>query len=370
MQQYLNVVREVLSKGTPKSDRTGTGTISYFGISQRYDLLNDGFPIVTTKKMAIKSIIAELFWFMRGETNFINLKRTNVRIWDKDGYSYYTRQYEKSTKTEGYRGGNVRTLTEFMKVVNEFVNISKLDGIADIKDFTDRLFDGGEYSYILGDLGDIYGKQWRGDENDGDRDRFDQLANAVKMLIENPYSRRIIVDSWNVSQLHNMALPPCHCFFQFNARLATKEEKLQHIKNVKEIYGNDMDITHLDGVNVVDLSLTQRSGDVGLGVPFNISSYAVLLQIISDITGNIAGTFIHNINDCHIYNDHIEPLETQLIRNPLPLPKLRINYPHTVESLDFTNRNDFDFLLNEMGDEEIEIVGYKSHDIIKMNQSF
>ena len=233
MKQYLNLVNHVMEHGTQKSDRTGTGTRSVFGYQMRFNLA-DGFPLLTTKKLHLKSIIHELLWFLQGDTNVKYLQENGVRIWN-------------------------------------------------------------EWADENGDLGHIYGFQWRS-WPDYDGGFIDQITEAVETIKHNPDSRRIIVSAWNVADLPMMNLPPCHALFQFyvaNGRLS--------------------------------LQLYQRSADIFLGVPFNIASYALLLMMVAQVTGLEAGEFIHTLGDAHIYNNHFEQMALQTRREPRPLPKMIIN---------------------------------------------
>ena len=233
MKQYLDLLHRVLNEGTKKEDRTGTGTISIFGHQMRFNL-EEGFPVLTTNKLHLKSIIHALLWFLKGDTNVHYLQENGVRIWN-------------------------------------------------------------EWADEDGDLGHIYGYQWRSwpDYNGG---HIDQIKEAVETIKHNPESRRIIVSAWNVADLPNMNLPPCHAFFQFyvaNGRLS--------------------------------LQLYQRSADIFLGVPFNIASYALLLQMMAQVTGLKAGDFVHTLGDAHIYLNHLEQVKLQLSREPRPLPRMEIN---------------------------------------------
>jgi len=259
MRQYLDLLHEILENGTDRSDRTGTGTRSVFGHQMRFDL-SDGFPLVTTKKVHLKSIIYELLWFLRGDTNAHYLQEHGVRIWN-------------------------------------------------------------EWADPDGDLGHIYGYQWRSwpDYNGG---HIDQIAQAVDAIKHNPDSRRIIVSAWNVADLPNMNLPPCHAFFQFyvaNGRLS--------------------------------LQLYQRSADCFLGVPFNIASYALLLQMMAQVCGLEAGEFIHTTGDTHIYHNHFEQVRLQLSREPRPLPRMILN-PDVKDIFSF----DYD---------DFRLEGYDPHPAIK-----
>ncbi|MBQ1751853.1 MAG: thymidylate synthase [Paludibacteraceae bacterium] len=242
MKQYLDLLNRVLTEGVEKTDRTGTGTISVFGHQMRFSMA-DGFPLLTTKKLHLKSIIYELLWFLNGDTNVKYLQDNGVRIWN-------------------------------------------------------------EWADPDGSLGHIYGYQWRSwpDYNGG---HIDQIAEAVDTIKNNPDSRRIIVSSWNVADLGNMNLPPCHAFFQF------------YVANGK-----------------LSLQLYQRSADIFLGVPFNIASYALLLMMMAQVCGLEAGDFVHTLGDAHIYKNHLEQVRLQLTREPRKLPKMIIN-PDVKSIFDF-----------------------------------
>ena len=233
MQQYLDLLSRILNEGVHKGDRTGTGTLSVFGNQMRFDL-RDGFPLLTTKKLHLKSIIYELLWFLRGDTNIHYLQEHGVRIWN-------------------------------------------------------------EWADEHGDLGPVYGHQWRSwpDYKGG---TIDQIANVLEQIKHNPNSRRMLVTAWNPAEVEEMALPPCHCLFQFYVA---------------------------DGR--LSLQLYQRSADTFLGVPFNIASYALLLQMMAQVTGLEAGEFIHTTGDTHLYSNHLEQAKLQLTRTPRPLPKMKIN---------------------------------------------
>lgn len=242
MKPYLDLLHRILTEGHQKGDRTGTGTLSVFGNQMRFDL-KDGFPLLTTKKLHLKSIIYELLWFLRGDTNVRWLQEHGVRIWN-------------------------------------------------------------EWADENGDLGPVYGHQWRSwpDYRGG---TIDQIANVVDMIKHNPNSRRMLVTAWNPAEVEDMALPPCHCLFQFyvaNGRLS--------------------------------LQLYQRSADTFLGVPFNIASYALLLQMMAQVTGLQPGEFIHTTGDTHLYLNHLEQARLQLTREPRPLPKIHIN-PDVKSIFDF-----------------------------------
>lgn len=233
MQQYLDLMQHILDQGVKKSDRTGTGTISVFGYQMRFDL-QEGFPLVTTKKLHLRSIIHELLWFLKGDTNIQYLKENKVRIWD-------------------------------------------------------------EWADENGDLGPVYGYQWRSWPTPDGR-HIDQISQLINQIKNNPDSRRMIVSAWNVGEIEKMALPPCHALFQFYVA----EEKLS-------------------------CQLYQRSADIFLGVPFNIASYALLTMMIAQVCDLQLGEFIHTLGDAHLYSNHIEQAQLQLTRKPRPLPRMQIN---------------------------------------------
>ena len=259
MQQYLDLMRHVRDHGVVKTDRTGTGTRSVFGYQMRFDLA-DGFPLVTTKKLHLRSIIYELLWFLRGDTNVRFLKDNGVSIWD-------------------------------------------------------------EWADDNGDLGPVYGAQWRSWPA-ADGRNIDQIRTLLEELRQNPDSRRLIVSAWNVGELEHMALPPCHAFFQFYVA----EGRLS-------------------------CQLYQRSADIFLGVPFNIASYALLLMMIAQVAGLEAGDFVHTLGDAHLYANHLNQADIQLQRPPHPLPEMRIN-PEV--------RDLFDFKF-----EDFELVNYRCHEHIR-----
>jgi thymidylate synthase len=259
MKQYLELLQRVLDEGVRKDDRTGTGTISIFGHQSRYPM-SEGFPLLTTKKLHLKSIIYELLWFLRGDTNIRYLHDHKVTIWD-------------------------------------------------------------EWADANGDLGPIYGRQWRSwpDYKGG---TIDQISQAVETIKNHPDSRRIVVSAWNVAELPEMHLAPCHALFQFYVA---------------------------DGK--LSLQLYQRSADIFLGVPFNIASYALLLKMMAQVTGLQEGDFVHTLGDAHIYLNHLEQVKLQLTRDPRPLPTMKLN-PDV--------KNIFDFTF-----EDFELIGYDPHPAIK-----
>lgn len=259
MQQYHDLMRHVLSHGTRKEDRTGTGTISVFGYQMRFNL-QEGFPLVTTKKLHLRSIIHELLWFLKGETNIAYLKENGVSIWD-------------------------------------------------------------EWADEAGNLGPVYGYQWRSWPT-ADGRYIDQISDVIETIQKNPDSRRIIVSAWNLGEIKNMALPPCHAFFQFYVA---------------------------DGK--LSCQLYQRSADIFLGVPFNIASYALLTMMVAQVCGLEAGDFVHTFGDAHLYLNHLEQAELQLSREFRPLPEMKIN-PNVKDIFGFRF-------------EDFELINYNPHPHIK-----
>ncbi len=259
MKQYLDLMQRVLDEGIEKEDRTGTGTKSIFGHQMRFDL-SKGFPMVTTKKLHLKSIIHELIWFLSGDTNIKYLKENGVRIWD-------------------------------------------------------------EWADEDGNLGPVYGHQWRSWPT-ADGRHIDQITNLIERIKTNPDCRRLIVSAWNVGEIENMALPPCHCFFQFYVA---------------------------DGK--LSCQLYQRSADIFLGVPFNIASYSLLVMMVAQVCDLEAGEFIHTFGDAHIYSNHMEQVKLQLSREPKSLPTMKIN-PNVKDIFDFKF-------------EDFELINYEHHPLIK-----
>ncbi len=281
MKQYLELAKFVMKNGEERKDRTSTGTKSIFGYQMRFDL-SEGFPLLTTKQVYYKGIIHELLWFLTGSTNIRPLVDNNVRIWNEW-------PYVKFTKSSDFNGESIEEYVEKIKCDLEFADKH-------------------------GDLGPVYGKQWR------DFFGIDQISEVIEEIKNNPFSRRLIVMAYNPAQVSDMALPPCHSFFQFYVSSDGKKLSLQ---------------------------LYQRSADIFLGVPFNIASYALLLMMVARVTGLEAYEFVHTLGDAHIYNDHFQQINTQLSRAPYKLPKLIIK--RDVKDI-------FDFKY-----EDFEIVDYQHH---------
>lgn len=324
---YQTLLRDVLDMGTLKDDRTGTGTTSIFGRQIRHDM-SDGFPLLTTKKMAIKTMMTELKWFLKGDTNIKYLVDNGCNIWNGDAYKNYINKIREFGMEE---------------TSEEFINRIKTDD---------------EFAKKWGDLGPIYGKQWRDwdgrQERDGSYDMsLDQIANLIFQLKRNPDSRRLMVNAWNVGELSEMTLPPCHYGFQVYTRVLGLDERIDYMNKGKISKSSDYFHEHLDSMGIPKRSLSlmwsQRSVDTFLGLPFNIASYGMLLSLLSEEVGMIPGELIGNLGDVHLYSNHIEQAKTQLGREPKPhLPKLKII------SSDILN-GEFDY----------EILHYHSHPPIK-----
>lgn len=309
MEQYLQLCRHILETGNMKEDRTGTGTYSVFGYQMRFDL-SEGFPLMTTKKTAFRLIVSELLWFLKGDTNVKTLIAEKNPIWDDWAF-------EKWVKSEDYNGPDMTDFgrraakdEEFKKVVDEQMNI-----------FREKILTDETFALTYGDLGPIYGRQWRSwPTTDGGT--IDQLKKVIEQLKKSPDSRRHIVTAWNPEFVDEMALPPCHTLFQFYVA---------------------------DGK--LSCQLYQRSADVFLGVPFNIASYALLTHLIAKECGLVPGEFVHTLGDAHIYSNHVEQVKEQLQREPRKLPTLIIS--DEKESI-------FD-----LATEDIKVEGYDPHPKIK-----
>jgi len=294
---YLKLLHDILNNGVKKQDRTGTGTISVFGRQIRHDM-RLGFPLLTTKKMPFKTIVTELLWFLRGDTNIKFLVDNNCHIWDGDAYKNYLNEHLPE----------IGTLT-----LEEFITL--------IKQNEKPAF------HELGELGPIYGKQWRSWE--GLNSNTDQIANLINDLKNNPDSRRLMVNAWNVGELNQMVLPPCHYGFQVYTRELTWEEQVQWVmKNTNVEWENLYIVEEIakpsTPTRAISLMWNQRSVDTPLGLPFNIASYALLLMMIADEVNMVPEELVGNLGDCHIYLDQQDGVREQLNRQPMKLPKVTI----------------------------------------------
>lgn len=307
MQQYLALCEHILQHGFEKEDRTGTGTKSIFGYQMRFNL-KEGFPLLTTKRTYFKLIKTELLWFLKGDTNVRTLIQDKNYIWNEWAF-------DKWIKSEEYDGPDMTDFglraakdEAFAKVLDEQMNI-----------FNEKILADDDFALKYGDLGPVYGKQWRSwPAPNGES--IDQISNVIEQIKKNPDSRRLIVSAWNPAEVDSMALPPCHSFFQFYVA---------------------------DGK--LSCQLYQRSADVFLGVPFNIASYALLTHLIAKECGLDVGEFVHTLGDAHIYKNHFNQVNEQLSRDPRELPKLQL-----------ADKSIFD-----MTSEDITLAGYNPHPPIK-----
>ena len=335
--QYQGLLDDILNFGVKKNDRTGTGTLSVFGRQIRHNM-NDGFPLLTTKKMAVKSVMTELKWFLKGDTNIKYLVDNGCKIWNGDAYKNYLNIYNYNFKDDDTI--EPLTMDEFMEDFNE-----------------DQ-----EFREQWGELGPIYGKQWRSwksiDTNwDYQEDwlttNVDQIQNLINDLKNNPDSRRLMVSAWNVGELSQMVLPPCHYGFQVYTRELNLDERIDYHNRGSINKSSDYFSEHMDVMGVpnrsISLSWNQRSVDTFLGLPFNIASYGMLLHLIAKEVNMVPEDLIGNLGDTHLYLNHVEQAEEQLSREPKPhLPKLKLL------SSDIMN-GDFDY----------ELLHYHSHPPIK-----
>jgi thymidylate synthase len=365
--QYRHLLEDILEQGVKKTDRTGTGTISLFGRQIRHNM-KDGFPLLTTKKMFFKGIVTELLWFLRGDTNIKYLVDNNCHIWDGDAYKNYLKL---TTDTE--------PLSQ-----EEFINKIKQNEWG--------------FAKTWGDLGPIYGKQWRSwggynktsiiqKEGLYDEIKFenkkgiDQIQNSINLLKTDPDSRRNIVNAWNVGELDQMVLPPCHTDFQFFTRELSLEERTKLLvnksDNKKDFYDRNgrlivEDESVLNDSNIpkraISLMWNQRSVDTFLGLPFNIASYGLLLEIIAKEVNMVPDELIGNLGDVHLYSNHIEQAKEQLTRKPYKLPKLNFSWyieNWSTEEAKKIRKDSFDAYIRQMKPSDFVIENYQSHPAIK-----
>ena len=353
--QYQSLLQDILDNGIEKKDRTGTGTISVFGRQIRHKM-SEGFPLLTTKKMAWKTMVTELLWFLRGDTNIKYLVDNNCHIWDGDAYKRYSIIAGMSTQVE--------SLTQ-----DEFINKIKTDD---------------EFAKKWGELGPIYGKQWRNWEvlhydktlNNTDSDiecyrtYIDQISNLINDIKTNPDSRRLMVSAWNPVDLPNQVLPPCHYGFQVYTRELSDKERIEWMGGkIQEKYPAliEQQIKHCDEYNVpkraISLMYNARSQDVPLGTPFNLASYGLLLTIIAKEVGMVPYELISNMGDCHIYLNQIDGVKDQLTRKPYSLPQMlgKDEY-HYLMDLDIP----FSQKIEQFKPDFWKLENYQSHPSIKM----
>jgi thymidylate synthase len=377
--QYLHLLEDILEQGVKKTDRTGTGTISLFGRQIRHNM-RDGFPLLTTKKMAFKTMVTELLWFLRGDTNIKFLVDNGCHIWDGDCFSNYQKQMHKIMMNNiKYEKGFDTT------VLNE-----RTDGFWSYEEFINKIKTDDEFAKKWGELGSIYGKQWRkwegfeqgyntiyNEEFIGsdktqlkDTKGIDQIQNLINDLKTNPDSRRLMVNSWNVGELDQMVLPPCHYGFQVYTRELSEQERMDLYNKSnwnKDIFPSDVSGWNrlLDTYNIptraISLMWNQRSVDTFLGLPFNIASYGLLLEIIAKEVNMVPDELISNLGDTHLYLNHIEQAKEQLTRKPYKLPTLR----HLKTDEFYKSLGDDLSLITHLDNTDFVIENYQSHPSIK-----
>jgi thymidylate synthase len=344
--QYTDLLQDILNNGVTKQDRTGTGTISVFGRQIRHDM-KDGFPLLTTKKMPFKTIVTELLWFLRGDTNIKYLVDNNCHIWDGDAYKNYLKWFNEQSKVFVEQGIVREPWTK-----EQYIEQIKL----------------GNVDSDLSDLGPIYGKQWRswGKRNhDSISNEYfigiDQIQNLINDLKTNPDSRRLMVNAWNVGELDQMVLPPCHYGFQVYTRELSLEER-KKLANYDSEFVSPMTVESWDRNNIptraISLMWNQRSVDTFLGLPFNIASYGLLLEMLAKEVNMVPDQLIGNLGDVHLYSNHIEQAKEQMDREGFKLPIVKLSSGHNLRA---AIKGNFD----EIDPNDIMLINYESQPAIK-----
>jgi thymidylate synthase len=378
--QYTDLLQDILDNGYQKGDRTGTGTISTFGRQIRHKM-SEGFPLITTKKMYWNGIVTELIWFLRGDTNIKFLVDNDCHIWDGDAYKNFIKNPDYKSKNAADLLGSQAGQLLICPTQEDFINKIKTDD---------------EFAKQWGELGPIYGAQWRNwvrgvdydvDYENGINDEIDQIANLIQDLKTNPDSRRLMVNAWNVGELDSMVLPPCHYGFQVYTRELSLEERYElvrvnglcpkysfEIEDGKPIPNKLSESEWYDKFNVptraISLMWNQRSVDVPLGLPFNIASYGLLLEIIGKMVNMVPDELIGNLGDTHIYLNQIDGIKEQLTRQPYSLPKLNMNtefWPtESGECGVGVLSTDVNAIINNIEITDFQIDNYQYHPSIKM----
>jgi len=355
--QYQDLLQDILDNGVKKSDRTGTGTISVFGRQIRHKM-SEGFPLLTTKKMAWKTMVTELLWFLRGDTNIKFLVENGCHIWNGDAYKNYLKNHKDNLigctivlsngvsaeiKAQHNVNRNVLITTKGMINIEGDNTIKILNDTLTQEEFINKIKTDDEFANKWGELGPVYGKQWRrwGIEWEDTESitYIDQIQNLINDLKTNPDSRRLMVNAWNVGELDQMVLPPCHYGFQVYTRPTTREEK----------------IVNPGKYRAISLMWNQRSVDTFLGLPFNIASYGLLLTILAKEVNMVPDELIGNLGDVHLYSNHIEQAKEQIGREPFELPKLGTDY----------REGEYDKNLKDFVPDDFYLIDYQSHPSIK-----
>ena len=380
--QYTELLQDILDNGVEKKDRTGTGTISVFGRQIRHNM-SEGFPLLTTKKMHWNSIVTELLWFLRGDTNIKFLLDYDCHIWDGDAYKNYVSKIEEYTSTLNVPND----ISEFQEIMDSVGNQIK-SSVLSKEEFIKQIKTDNEFAKKWGDLGPIYGKQWRSwkyqknewydgkNHYEEESKSIDQIQNLINELKTNPDSRRLMVNAWNVGELDQMVLPPCHYGFQVYTRELSHKERCDLFGHNDSI---DRDYSYskwLDDngfpTRAISLMWNQRSVDTFLGLPFNIASYGLLLEIIAKEVNMVPDELIGNLGDVHLYKNHIDQAKEQISRTPYDLPKIRITernwYQHELVK-EHLGEKTLDEKLKSYRPDCFELIGYESHPKIKANLS-
>jgi len=388
--QYTALLQDILDNGVEKKDRTGTGTLSVFGRQIRHKM-SDGFPLLTTKKVHWKSIVTELLWFLRGDTNIRYLVDNDCHIWDGDAYKRY-REYPLASIRD--KGNNIlyENLDKgWCVLIGRAIMYPHPTRHLTQEEFINKIKTDDEFAKKWGDLGPVYGKQWRNwkgfkqglfadfenGTHDDEKQGIDQIANSINLLKTDPDSRRNKVNAWNVGELDQMVLPPCHTDFQFYTRELSEKERLQILlPDVTEqadglmAFGLELLMKKADEQNIptraISLMWNQRSVDTFLGLPFNIASYGLLLEIIAKEVNMVPDELIGNLGDVHLYLNHIEQAKEQISREPYPLPKLMLGEgPMSIVDWYKTELNILIENLDMHKDTCFELENYQSHPAIK-----
>lgn len=383
--QYQALLQDILDNGVVKGDRTGTGTVSVFGRQIRHKM-SEGFPLLTTKKMPFKTITTELLWFLRGDTNIKYLVDNNCHVWDGDAYKNYFNKTKDLTKDNFEAKGNgVIIIKGFdLKSINQYGAISGTISDSYFRPFTQEEFiskikTDDEFAKTWGELGPIYGKQWRNWGAGFGNKNTDQIQNLINDLKTNPDSRRLMVNAWNVGELNQMVLPPCHYGFQVYTRELSLDERLDLASKTYDVFDpfdfgipakvdhDEIDKLYPVPKRAISLMWNQRSVDTFLGLPFNIASYGLLLEIIAKMVNMVPDELIGNLGDVHLYSNHLEQAKEQITRWPMKLPILKMSDLVTTDVRKygtFVNAN-LDMFISRLEPTDFIVENYQSHPVIK-----